>query len=298
MIAFLAFCLVVAVVPLAVLVWLALRLDRHWEKVFWLLAVILACVNYRVWTSSRFDDRMGLDVALAIILTAVSLVLFTVPLAVRVAVVRKAPSAAVKFHPAGAAVLTGLSKTSDWLAAILLAAILPSMFLIWFGLLARMSGLAAVALVAAMALACAAVYRRLAWWPDAVLKRIFAVGFLTFLTIGLVAAGTAALVLRSAADMAAGRPYCIESGAAPVRTIFDLSILTLRERPVAQHGGGARYLGHHAILAVDDPEGRKVFHWSYGSWAFKEDSRLGNSDTSSAPAIACVPASGTGYSWF
>lgn len=297
MIAVLAFSLIVTVVPLAALGWLALRLDRHWEKVFWLLAVVLACVNYRVWTASRFDDRMGLDVALAIVLTSASLLVFSVPLAVRAVAARKTRSGSVRSaYSAGEAALTRYSNASDWLAAILFAAMLPAIFLIWFGLLARMSGMIAITMVAAIALACAAAHRRLAW-PDAFLKRICAVGFLAFVTIGLVTAGTAAAVHRSAVEIAAGRPYCIQSGVEPVRNTLDLSILTLREQPVTQHGGGALYLRNHAILVIDDPDGRRVLNWSYGSWTFKGESRFSSPDISSRPEITCSPQSRGGYTW-
>src|SRR6185503_8885855 len=73
-----------------------------------------------------------------------------------------------------------------------------------------------------------------------------------------------ALVVRSAREVADGKPYCIQvadsqSDYRPARMLFDLSGLAMRARSYDQH---------HAILVVGDGAHPGLFHWSYHKGGF------------------------------
>jgi hypothetical protein len=90
-------------------------------------------------------------------------------------------------------------------------------------------------------------------------KRVSRIGLATFGLLVVVSVVTTVLVVRSAREVADGKPYCIQvadsqSDYRPARMLFDLSGLVMRARSFDQH---------HAILIVGDAAHLRLFHWSY-----------------------------------
>jgi hypothetical protein len=95
-------------------------------------------------------------------------------------------------------------------------------------------------------------------------KKVSRLGLVTFGLLVVFSVATTALVVRSARQVADGRPYCIQvadsqSDYRPARMLFDLSGLVMRSKSFDQH---------HAILVVGDGVHPSLFHWSYRNAGF------------------------------
>lgn len=280
---------------LAVLIDWAIRLSARWEKVFWLLAVVLAAINYRLWITTSGKDRMGLDMLAVLIFGLGCIILFLIPLCVRFLLrpgerrSDAAISSATPWKHFGVDV-------SDIVFAGLAGIVMPLMLFIWFGILARFPGEFAFALFA-FAAAISAVYgRRMRRSEPTLGVTLSALGLGCVLMLA-VAAASAFIVFDSAFRTARGNPYCIQSGERPARSIFDLSVLTMRERPQG-YWFGVLYLRNHGLLVVDYPRGRQVFNWSYSTRTFKADSLADRPNLSARPRILCTPGPGGGIGLF
>jgi hypothetical protein len=112
--------------------------------------------------------------------------------------------------------------------------------------------------------------------------RVSRIGLATFGLLVVVSVATTALVVRSAREVADGKPYCIQvadsqSDYRPARMLFDLSGLAMRARSFDQH---------HAILVVGDEAHPRLFHWSYHSAAFVPGV-LNETNPGRGPVLAC-----------
>jgi hypothetical protein len=110
--------------------------------------------------------------------------------------------------------------------------------------------------------------------------RVSRIGLATFGLLVVVSVATTVLVVRSAREVADGKPYCIQvadshSDYRPARMLFDLSGLAMRARSYNQH---------HAILVVGDGAHPRLFHWSYRSAAFVPGVL---NETMYPPVLAC-----------
>lgn len=110
-------------------------------------------------------------------------------------------------------------------------------------------------------------------------------------TLLVVAAGaaTSLLVAYGAEEIAGSEPYCIQvsdrtSDYRPARSWLDLSILTMWAKREGQ-----LYMQHHAILAVGEAAGTRLYHWSYRLHTFVPGVLNGRIE-GRGPAVTCVPA--------
>lgn len=266
---------------------LARRLDHRWTKVFWLFSLLLAFINFRIWTTAEFDDRFGLGVLLAMSFSLASILFFAISSFVRTPAVYVSPP----LEPS-LAVSRGRLSASDVAFGLLAGAIFPIVFLFWFGALARASGLwifVVLALIALCAAGLALVHGRL--------QTGYALAFWAVLSATL--AGSLIYAYKGARDIAgiaaataAGNPYCVQSGDKPVETVFDLSILTLRQNP---HRSGG-YLGYHAVLVIDRAGERTILNWSYRAHEFRDNSPIRGGAGSAGPKVFCRPVADGGIS--
>jgi hypothetical protein len=114
--------------------------------------------------------------------------------------------------------------------------------------------------------------------------RVSRIGLATFGLLVVVSVVTTALVVRSAREVAGGKPYCIQvadspSEYRPARMLFDLSGLAMRARSYDQH---------HAVLVVGDEAHPRLFHWSYRRVGFVPGV-LNEMNPGHEPVIACEP---------
>ncbi|MCD1266123.1 hypothetical protein B5M44_19450 [Shinella sumterensis] len=101
---------------------------------------------------------------------------------------------------------------------------------------------------------------------------------------------SADVVARKAIDAAAGRPYCLQSGSRTVTSLFDLSILTFRERKQSA-GNTPSYLRNHGLLVVKMENGLNVLNWSYHAQDFMTDALAQSPNLSAQPQSLCTPIS-------
>lgn len=280
---------------LAVLIDLATRLSTRWEKVFWLLALVLLAINYRLWITTSSKDRMGLDVLAVMVFSFGCIILFLIPLCVRFMLrsgERRADAAIFSATPFKHSQI----DVSDIVFASLAGIVMPLMLFIWFGILARIPGEFVFGLFAFVAVMSAVYGRRMRRSEPTLSLTLSVFGLGCILTLA-VAILSALIVFNSAFRIAGNSAYCIQSGQRPAASIFDLSILTMRERHQGS-GLGAFYLRNHGLLVVDYPRGRRVFNWSYSARRFKEDSLADSPNLSARPRILCTPRPGGGIGLF
>jgi len=106
------------------------------------------------------------------------------------------------------------------------------------------------------------------------------------LVLGYISAAT---VARKAAEVAAGRPYCLQSGDRTVTGLLDLSMLTFRQRKQG-FGAAPAYLRNHGLLVIATEDGLKAMNWSYGAQAFMPEALAESPNVSARPQSLCSPA--------
>lgn len=217
-------------------------------------------------TTMAREDRLGAGGLIAVAMAALFMVVFVITL----------PILFFRRRAEAPPLLT------DWILAAAIAVPVPVMLIFFHGVFARWPG----SLVAFLGVASAAWFLLQARKaPKTSFGSKLAYAYAAMVAIcAALSLSSAVIVWRAAEAMAAGQPYCIQSGESKTSTILDLGITTLRER--FSYGVFAH---HHALLVIDEPEKRRVLNWSWRQLAFVSDVSIDNPRTTNHPKIFCQP---------
>ncbi len=263
-------------------------LDGRWTKVYWVFGLLLVVVNFGIWNSPPSKgDIFGLGALLSFWLALATIIFLTASTWSRLPADPLPP--AIEGRRSVQPGRRGWRlDASDVAFGLLLGGAFPLVFLVWFGILARMPGLpvtSVLALLAALMLLLFATGRRQSAYVNASCL------ILSITLSGLLVQGYAdsRAVVSAARAIAAGADFCIQSGRKQVDGLYDLSRITLRE-PRSPNG----YLRNHALLVIARHDGQAVLNWSYKARSFVDDISPRRLVGNSAPEIICVPKPGGG----
>jgi hypothetical protein len=242
------------ILPLTVLLGLAI-LPPSWNKVIFLVAGLAMVFAWSIFHSSD-GDMFGLSVLIKLLQAVALTSAFALGFAIR---------GARRWWSTRSARQRGVrppqpEPASEWPGAVfggLVALSLP-VFLSYHGAFGRSDGttlFSALAIVLIMLIAAAVAGYRLGNRALFVTSVACAVSITAIAAYALKTGSNVQTAARATAD---GKPFCIQSGNAPVSSVQDLTFLTLRA-PQSPYS----HSNYHGLLVVKDEDKNLFYNWSY-----------------------------------